>query len=243
MFRRAFISALLMLSLPSLAQVVFNGIPNSVTAPGRDGRPNGIPNSVTAPGPHGEINGIPSSVTSPTMPVIRRLHNGRPPVAFGDPHRRKKIVPVPVFYPVYQYATPDAGAVDDPQPAEDNASAAEENDALRQAYNRGAQDALARQQQQDRYGQGQRFGQSADAKPAKASVAKQAQPAPPVEDNSPPTVFVFKDGHKLETKSFAIMGQTLFDFSGNSLRKIQLADLDINATRKVNEELGNALRL
>jgi len=233
-----------MLSLPSLAQVVFNGIPNSVTAPGRDGRPNGIPNSVTAPGPHGEINGIPSSVTSPTMPVIRRLHNGRPPVAFGDPHRRKKIVPVPVFYPVYQYATPDAGAVDDPQPApEDNASAAEENDALREAYNRGAQDALARQQQQDRYGQGQRFGQSADAKPAKAPVAKQAQPAPPVEDNSPPTVFVFKDGHKLETKSFAIMGQTLFDFSGNSLRKIQLADLDINATRKVNEELGNALRL
>ncbi len=243
MFRRAFISALLVLSLPSLAQVVFNGIPSSVTAPGPNGRPNGVPSSVTAPGPHGEINGVPSSVTSPTMPVFRRLHGGRQPVTFGDPHRRHKIVAVPIFYPVYQYATPDPGAVDDSQTAPDNGSATEEADALRQAYNRGAQDALSRQQQQDRYGQGRKFGQATDAKTAKAPVAKQAEPAPPVDDNSPPTIFIFKDGHKLETKSFAIMGQTLFDFSGNSLRKIQLADLDINATRKVNEELGNTLRL
>src|SRR5258708_14507083 len=122
MFRRAFISALLVLSLPSLAQVVFNGIPSSVTAPGPNGRPNGVPYSVTAQGPHGEINGVPSSVTSPTMPVFRRLHGGRQPVTFGDPHRRHKIVAIPVFYPVYQYATPDAGAAEDQQPPVDAAT-------------------------------------------------------------------------------------------------------------------------
>ena len=243
MFRRALIFALLVLPLPALAQVVLNGVPSSVTSPGPNGRSNGVPSSVTSPGPHGQLNGVPSSVTSPTMPVSRRLRGGRP-VPFGDPHRRHKFVPVPIFYPAYQYATPDLGTVEDQPAPADNASAADDSEALRQAYDRGVQDALARQQQrQDRYGQGQRFGQTADAQPAKASVVTQAEPAPTVDDNFPPTVFVFKDGHKLETKSFAIMGQTLFDFSGTSLKKIQLADLDINATRKVNEELGNTLRL
>src|SRR5260370_26295058 len=101
MFRRAFISALLVLSLPSLAQVVFNGIPSSVTAPGPNGRPNGVPSSVTAPGPHGEINGVPSSVTSPTMPVFRRLHDGRQPLAFPHPPPPHKIYAAPVLSPAF----------------------------------------------------------------------------------------------------------------------------------------------
>src|SRR5260370_14640357 len=126
MFRRAFISALLVLSLPSLAQVVFNGIPSSVTAPGPNGRPNGVPSSVTAPGPHGEINGVPSSVTSPTMPVFRRLHGRREPVTFGDPHRRHNILASPIFFPVYPLAKPDPRTAHASLTAPDDWAASEE---------------------------------------------------------------------------------------------------------------------
>ena len=38
------------------------------------------------------------------------------------------------------------------------------------------------------------------------------------------------------------MGQTLFDLSSKPLKKIQMAELDLYASRKVNEDLGNPLR-
>src|SRR6476646_3678745 len=45
------------------------------------------------------------------------------------------------------------------------------------------------------------------------------RPQPSRENNSPKTVFIFKDGHQIETRNFAIVGQTLYDFSDSGLKK------------------------
>jgi hypothetical protein len=52
------------------------------------------------------------------------------------------------------------------------------------------------------------------------------------------TVFVFRDGHRISAKNYAIAGQTLWIFSEQSARKYQLADLDAQATEQVNTANG-----
>lgn len=52
------------------------------------------------------------------------------------------------------------------------------------------------------------------------------------------TVFVFRDGHRISAKSYAIAGQTLWIFSEQNARKYQLADLDASATEQVNAANG-----
>jgi len=54
----------------------------------------------------------------------------------------------------------------------------------------------------------------------------------------PSTVLVFKDGHRSDVLNYAIVGDTLFDFGAGRTRKILLADLDLPATRKANDERG-----
>jgi len=67
--------------------------------------------------------------------------------------------------------------------------------------------------------------------------------AVPVEDKTPAAVFIFKDGHQLETKNYAIMNGTLFDFSSKTLKKIQLDEIDSAATLKANDDRGVAMKL
>jgi hypothetical protein len=52
-----------------------------------------------------------------------------------------------------------------------------------------------------------------------------------------PTTLVFRDGHKQEVTNYAIMGQTVYVFD-NRTKKIALADLDIPATVKANDDQG-----
>jgi hypothetical protein len=54
----------------------------------------------------------------------------------------------------------------------------------------------------------------------------------------PTTVLIFKDGHRSEVVNYAIVGDTLFDFSGDRTHKIPIADLDVAATQKVNDASG-----
>jgi hypothetical protein len=54
----------------------------------------------------------------------------------------------------------------------------------------------------------------------------------------PPTVLIFKDGHQSDVLNYAIVGDTLFDFADGRTKKIFLADLDLPATRKVNDDNG-----
>lgn len=56
-------------------------------------------------------------------------------------------------------------------------------------------------------------------------------------EKSDPTVLVFRDGHRQQVDNYAIMGSTLFVLSGERTR-IALAELDVPATMRLNEERG-----
>lgn len=64
------------------------------------------------------------------------------------------------------------------------------------------------------------------------------QPIPRARPEAPPTVLIFRDGHKTETRNYAVAGQTLWIFSEERARKVPLASLDLDATHQANEERG-----
>jgi hypothetical protein len=66
-----------------------------------------------------------------------------------------------------------------------------------------------------------------------------AQDAP----SQPPTLVVFRDGHTVALGNYAIIGATLFDLTPGHARKIALADLDLDATRKQNDDRGISFQL
>ncbi|MGA2856881.1 MAG: hypothetical protein ABSE40_08435 [Candidatus Sulfotelmatobacter sp.] len=58
-----------------------------------------------------------------------------------------------------------------------------------------------------------------------------------------PTVLVFKDGHTTEVGNYAIVGAMLFDLTPGHPRRIALADLDVKATYKQNDDRGVIFQL
>jgi hypothetical protein len=75
---------------------------------------------------------------------------------------------------------------------------------------------------------------TAEARPDFASASSDSDPEPPAD----PTILVFKDGHQLEVANYAIVSQTLYDLTPGHPRKIALADLDLAATQKQNDDRG-----
>jgi len=73
----------------------------------------------------------------------------------------------------------------------------------------------------------------------RASSASEAQPQPAL----PATVLVYRDQHKEEVSNYAIVGQTLWNFSSQRTKKIPLADLDMAATEKANDDRGVAFNV
>src|SRR5579872_2238985 len=76
-----------------------------------------------------------------------------------------------------------------------------------------------------------------------SSPAAAPAPAPPPEQaavQEPPvsTTLVFRDGHRSEVRNYAIVGSTLWIFHDQLRKKIPLAQLDLTATRQVNEDQG-----
>lgn len=214
----------------------------------------GVPASVLSPTSPGIAHGAPASVNSPTTPTGGRVfvNPNRFRVRFGNPRprrARRDFIPVPIFVPAYPLAGDYSNADSDQASADQNASGDSEGDssaddqAMQEAYNRGAHDAMAQQRTQSRYGEHYLDSREKSQAPVAGKDNGQEQPAaqdPP--DAAPAAVFIFKDGHKIETQNYAIQGQTLFDFSNNQLRKIKLADLDLDATKKANDDLGISVR-
>jgi hypothetical protein len=64
----------------------------------------------------------------------------------------------------------------------------------------------------------------------------EAQPA--AQEKATPTVFAYRDGHQFEARNYAIQGQTLWVFGDQITRKISLADLDLGATKQLNDARG-----
>jgi hypothetical protein len=58
-----------------------------------------------------------------------------------------------------------------------------------------------------------------------------------------PTTLVFKDGHQIEVNNYAIVSQILYDLTPGHPRKIALADLDLLATQKQNDDHGVVFQL
>jgi hypothetical protein len=59
----------------------------------------------------------------------------------------------------------------------------------------------------------------------------------------PATVLVFRDQHTQEVQNYAIVGQTLWNFSPQRTQRIPLSDLDIAATQKANDDRGVDFRV
>jgi hypothetical protein len=70
---------------------------------------------------------------------------------------------------------------------------------------------------------------------AQAPAAARTPIPLPVE---PATVIVLRNGQQFETTNYAIMDDTLWNFSAKPLRKIPLASIDVAASQKANATRG-----
>jgi hypothetical protein len=72
--------------------------------------------------------------------------------------------------------------------------------------------------------------------------AQQIQPPQPATP-SIPKVVIFQDGHRLEIRNYAIVGQILWVLDGQGCPKFSLSDLNLGATQKENRDRGVSLSL
>ncbi len=222
----------LLLALASTgAQAQIHGVPPSVTSLGGGKsmfNPPGVPASVTSLGPNG-FNSFPTCCLQPLFPLdpnpprFPRRHFHPPVIVYGFPAYN----PYPPVIVVQTGNGNDTGYDDED----------------------GGGPTIF-----DRRGPRRRYVEVDDSQtepaparepalrpaPAAAPAVTPASPAAPVETapaEQPKTVLVFHDGHKEEVQNYAIVGDQLFDFTA-ARRKIALAQLDLPATTKANDERG-----
>jgi hypothetical protein len=205
--------------LVSSASAQINGAPTSVTSPGFGGRAvNGPRASVTSLGPNGYGRGVTFS-----GPIAGRDR---------EPHRRHHYVE---YAPAVMYALPvpyavDIGATDEDSDADDSDPNYQGGPTVFDRRGSGA----------DSYVPPVRNVPHPHA--TQQADNDSSAPEPPPEPQAP-TLLVFKDGHKLEVGNYAIVGATLFDLAPGRPRRIALADLDLEATRKQNDDRGVIFQL
>jgi hypothetical protein len=106
------------------------------------------------------------------------------------------------------------------------------------------------------YGQSQTDGQSSEPEPQQAYDLPSATPSnaprriPTAEAPSelPPAVLVFRDGHREEIGKYVIVASTIYTSAdhwsiGSWTRKVQIVQLDVPATLKLNQERGTKFSL
>ena len=76
----------------------------------------------------------------------------------------------------------------------------------------------------------------ADVAPPPPTVPEQTSPAREAKPPEP-MVLIFRDGHRQEVTNYAIMGQTVYVLDDRT-QKIPLANLDVPATVKANDDRG-----
>lgn len=81
-----------------------------------------------------------------------------------------------------------------------------------------------------------------DAYGSRAPERRSSDSMNQAEDPVAATVLVYRDQHRQEIQNYAIVGQTLWAFSAGRTRKIPLANLDVAATEKANDDRGIAFR-
>lgn len=227
-------------------RVTFHGVPSSVTSPTPDGRTHSIPSSVTSPVI--EPRGFHSSS------VHRNPFRGPFGTNVPDPfeknfdgrfHRGRHVPYLPIYsYPlVYgEYYQPDTMEEPQPQPQPQPVQREVIHEIIREVpVDRNALDRGGRYETNDRPTEPAIEAAAPDTKPA-----AKAENAKPEADDLPITELVFKDGRHVELKNYAIVGKNIFDLNGGNVRvmkKYAIAELDIPATKKINEDRGVDIHL
>jgi hypothetical protein len=228
-------------SLSASAQA--NGVPPSVTSFGFGGQPgfHGTPPSVTSLGPSG---------TTPAHPVHPHPFQ---PQAGGQPghhhhhdgdKQNYNSYYVPYYIPYYPAMDYEGAAAEDSANAQDPPDACEGGPTIfdrRGSGGRAVDDYAAEKPRV-----------AAPRPPAPAVAFEDPSPAAQVPDPPPaqqsvialqPTILIFKDGHKQQIGNYAIVGSSLYDLTAGRRQKVALADLDLVATQKANDDEGNDFRL
>jgi hypothetical protein len=217
---------------PAHAQI--NGVPSSVTSPNFGGRAvNGTAPSVTSVGPRGYAPsfGVTFSTTTTTTTTHHEQrsgsgHEGQRHDGQHGHHHFVDHAPAVIYAPI-PYAV-DIGATND------------ESDDDADEYQGGPTIF-------DRRGLGEEsyVPPVRDVRPRHVSSATDDAQADPPDTSNPqePTLLVFKDGRTVEAGNYAIVGETLFDLTPGHSRKVAIADLDLDATQRQNEDRGVTFRL
>lgn len=206
-----------------------HGVPPSVTSSGFGGHFStspGVPPSVTSLGP----NGFQSGHSFHSTCCINPLFPSNPNPGFGRHHRSSFFpsgggvyVPYAVPYDVEEYPQDDSMEEDysgGPTIFDRRGPGRYESD-IQEKYR-------ARAPRGDR-----------DEEESRPSAPAEAEPAA----EQPQTVLVFRDGHTVEVQNYAILGNLVYDLTPGHPRKIALADLDLTATVKQNDDRGLDFRL
>ena len=217
LFQTILVAYMLCASSGLLAQrsaIQFHGTPASVTSPRVDGTFRGIPASVTDP-TFGRSIGV-----RPSTDGFRHGHRRFFTPVFVDPYYGYS--GYPYFYDTSLYEQPQQPGTVPPQVIiiKDERSSTEED---------------------RRYGEHEFEESESNERPsARESAKTKPAPAPSMpEEQLPLTILVYRDGHKSELRNYAIVGGNLIDLTKSSLlKKIPLAALDLEATRRENEENG-----
>lgn len=225
--RRSFLvfAGLMFVAGSALVQAQIHGVPASVTSFGFGGSRSmtpGIAASVTSLGPHGFGGGHGRFGNCCSNAFFRT--GGQSPVFFHGRHSHRNFfagsvpaysVPYAVPYTQVVVVQPDVATDDD-----------EDYDGGPTIFDRrGSYSRRAR-------------ALTVDREPAPAGPPAVASEPPTPVVAQPSTVLIFRDGHQTELQNYAIVGDTIFDLAENRSHKILLADLDLPATRKANDERG-----
>jgi hypothetical protein len=88
------------------------------------------------------------------------------------------------------------------------------------------------------------YAESQGAQAPSAAPPSVSPSASKPSDDDPPTTLVFRDGKRLETQNYAIVGNTLWLMADNGhMQKVPLSELDREATLKSNEDRGVDFRV
>jgi hypothetical protein len=218
------VAVFVLLALPTVAQMnshggaAIHGVPPSVTSFGFGGHP--------------RFHGVPPSVTSLNFGNIPiQLHRG----PFGHRHHDSGFVnpffggayyvpyAVPYDYSDYYVMSPGVDDTMEEDYARPGPTIFDSHGASSREYARpgGEEDYRSR----------------SEAEAASAKPAQEPEPQQPPEDQ-PTTVLVFKDGRQMEVENYVIAGSTLYDLSEGRSKKVALAELDLPATVKQNDDRG-----
>ena len=249
---RRLLAIAILAALPAAAQI--HGVPPSVTSITPSRSTPGVPASVTSLGP----NGFGGSCCGAGF----QSDSGQRHFGPGHHGHHRSLVPVYVpyyYYPYYSaypttYTAPASTAEYEAQDEEPPAPTIYERRS-RIAYPTASTD-------KDRYGEHYTDYREEERRRAQAEAQSDEERKAEVErqqdkraqeeksrseekpaDREPATVMVFKDGHHQDVSGYAITGDVLYDLGQGRARKILLADLDLPATLKLNDQLGNDFRL